>query len=409
MARIFAGNESLVDPEVFDAVKRLSNEFFVFAEFDIDRRNIDWLIVRAASGKGEDSSSAAILTELKRISAPITGTVQDEWRVERIDGTIETVGGGQEKNPYWQAVSAANALRAWLWNHHRLFCDDGSEPGERQESNFSVWPDVLILPRHQQHLEHRLPVRPTNGFGMWWFDLDRWLHHVMTWRPNQRDRTRRFTESELVRLAALLDTHEIYDGRTESAPPPNLEAPRPAVAASFEPVVSYFRSLDDQVAALTARVAQLETYIDQLELSFPEHLPDQDRNGTHREAPAADPQPQPAPAKDAAQKESPAKDAPAKAAGLPPEQAEVLADIAQAYALSGRRAVFPAVLKDLERRMGAGLKQSNYNGLGSARAWFDMAQEQGVIRYGPDDESGAPTILPAEEEAPARPRRRGRS
>ena len=76
MARIFAGNESLVDPEVFDAVKRLSNEFFVFAEFDIDRRNIDWLIIRAANGKGDDGSSAAILTELKRISAPITGTGQ---------------------------------------------------------------------------------------------------------------------------------------------------------------------------------------------------------------------------------------------------------------------------------------------------------------------------------------------
>jgi hypothetical protein len=396
MARIFAGNESLVDPEVFDAVKRLSNEFFVFAEFDIDRRNIDWLIIRAATGKGEDSSSAAILTELKRISAPITGTVQDEWRVERIDGTIETVSGGQEKNPYWQAVSAANALRAWLWNHHRLYCDDGSEPNERQESNFSVWPDVLILPRHQQHIEHRLPVRPTNGFGMWWFDLDRWLHHVMTWRPNQRDRTRRFTESELVRLATLLDTHEIYDGRTESVPPPSVEAPRQALAASFEPVVSYFRSLEEQVAALTARVAQLEAYIDQLELSFPEHLPDQDRNGASRDAPAAE-------------LSAPAKEPPAKASALPPEQAEVLAEIAQAYALSGRRAVFPAVLKDFERRLGTSLKQSNYNGLGSARAWFDKAQEQGVIRYGPDDESGAPTILPAEEEAPARARRRGRT
>ena len=60
---------------------------------------------------------------------------------------VETVGAGQEKNPYWQAVSAANALRSWLWNHHKLFCDDGADAGELQESNFSVWPDVLILPR----------------------------------------------------------------------------------------------------------------------------------------------------------------------------------------------------------------------------------------------------------------------
>jgi hypothetical protein len=390
MARIFAGNESLVDPEVFDAVKRLSNEFFVFAEFDIDRRNIDWLIIRAATGKGDDASSAAILTELKRISAPITGTVQDEWRVERIDGTIEAVSGGQEKNPYWQAVSAANALRAWLWNHHRLFCDDGSEPSERQESNFSVWPDVLILPRHQQHLEHRLPVRPTNGFGMWWFDLDRWLHHVMTWRPNQRDRTRRFTETELVRLAGLFDTHEIHDGRTDAAPPASAEAPKPSLTVSFDPVAAYFHSLENQIASLGNRVAQLETYIDQLELAFPEQLPDLDRNGAGRDVPAAEP-------------------SPAKAPPFPPEQADVLGEIARAYALAGRRAVFPAVLKDLERRLGAGLKQSNYNGLGSARAYFDRAQELGVIRYGPDDESGAPTILPPDEETQDRPKRRGRS
>ena len=219
MARIFAGNETLVDPDVFEAVKRLSNDYFVFAEFDIDRRNIDWLIIRAASGSGDDQpTSAAILTEMKRISAPITGTVQDEWRVERLDGSIEIVGGGQEKNPYWQAVAGANALRSWLWNHHRIICDDSSNPGESQESNFSVWPDVLILPRHEQRLDHRLPVRPTNGFGMWWFDLDRWLNHVETWRPNQLDRTRRYTESELLRLAGLLDTHEVHDGRKDKVP-----------------------------------------------------------------------------------------------------------------------------------------------------------------------------------------------
>jgi hypothetical protein len=389
MARVFAGNDTLVDPEVFEAVKRLSNDYFVFAEFDIDRRNIDWLIIRAASRSGDDSpTSAAILTEMKRISAPITGTVQDEWRVERLDGSIEIVGGGQEKNPYWQAVAGANALRAWLWNHHRLFCDDTSQSSEIQESNFSVWPDVLILPRREQRLDHRLPVRPTNGFGMWWFDLERWLNHVETWRPNQRDRTRRYTETELVRLAGLLDTHEVHDGRTDASPPAPLAIAPAAPIAPFEPVAAYFRALEEQVSALTTRVAQLEVIVDQLELAFPE---DQDRNG-HRDVPT------PPPVSEAV-----------KNPGTPPDQAEALAEIARGYAEAGKRAVFPAVLKDLERRLGVSLKQSNYNGMGSARAWFDQALENGIIRYGPEDESGAPTILPVEEEAPERSRRKSKT
>jgi len=388
MARIFAGNEQLVDPEVFESVKRLSNDYFVFAEFDIDRRNIDWLIIRAAGGAGGDyTSSAAILTEMKRISAPITGTVQDEWRVERIDGAVEIVSGGQEKNPYWQAVSGANALRAWLWNHHKVFCDDANATHDLQESNFSVWPDVLILPRRQQRLDHRLPVRPTNGFGMWWFDLDRWLNHVETWRPNQKDRTRRYTESELLRLAGLLDTHEVHDGRTDATPPTPFAIAPPTPLAPFEPVANYFKALEEQVAALTTRLAQLEVIVDQLELAFPEHSPDAERNG-HRDP------------------------APPESNGsqiISADQASALGEIARGYADSGKRAVFPAVLKELERRLGVNLKQSNYDGVGSARAWFDQAQEQGIIRFGPEDESGAPTILPVEDAAPDRARKPSRT
>ncbi|CAN5582628.1 hypothetical protein BH09CHL1_BH09CHL1_26600 [soil metagenome] len=377
MARIFAGNEALVDPDVLEAVKRLSNDFFVFAEFDIDRRNIDWLIIRIASGTREDLlSSAAILTEMKRISAPITGTVQDEWKVERIDGTVETVGAGQEKDPYWQAVAAANALRSWLWNHHKLFCDDGADAGELQESNFSVWPDVLILPRRDQVIEHRLPVRPTNGFGMWWFELDRWLQHVTTWRPNQRDRTRRFTERELVRLAELLDTHEIHRG--EATAPEVIRQVANGhhdLEASFNPMIAYLRRLESQISELRQRVSQLEAAATHpsIEIVVPE-APDNARNGS--------------------------------TTFLPREHAAIVSGTARAFAMSGRRAVFPAVLKDVERQLGVSLKQSQYQGFGSARAYFDQARDQRLIEYGPLDESGAPTILPVDdatvEEAGAR-------
>jgi hypothetical protein len=386
MARIFAGNDALVDPDVLEAVKRLSNDFFVFAEFDIDRRNIDWLIIRVATGAREDPlSSAAILTELKRTSSSITGTVQDEWKVERLDGTIEAVGAGQEKNPYWQAVAAANALRSWLWNHHKLFCDETADAGEMLEANFSVWPDVLILPRHDQAIDHRLPVRPTNGFGMWWFDLDRWVQHVTTWRPNQRDRTRRFSERELLRLAELLDTHEIHHGEA-TAP----ETSRPSsnghqdLEASFNPMIAYLRRLESQLAELRQRVSELEARASAAEAT----------GGTRQssiEIIASEPV---EPARSGAR------------AVLPPEHAAIVAGTARAFAMSGRRAVFPAVLKDVERQLGVSLKQSQYQGFGSARAYFDQARDQGLIGYGPPDESGAPTILPVEDTPAQEPQRR---
>lgn len=378
MARIFAGNEALVDPDVLEAVKRLSNDFFVFAEFDIDRRNIDWLIIRIATGTREDLlSSAAILTEMKRISASITGTVQDEWKVERIDGTVETVGAGQEKNPYWQAVAAANALRAWLWNHHKLFCDDNADATELQESNFSVWPDVLILPRRDQVIEHRLPVRPTNGFGMWWFDLDRWLQHVTTWRPNQRDRTRRFSERELLRLAELLDTHEIHRGEA-SAPETvrHIGSGHHDLEASFNPMISYLRRLESQITELRQRVSELEA----------RGVPAESFEHTATHAPI-----------EIVVQESPETPQNGASSVLPREHAAIVVGTARAFAMAGRRAVFPAVLKDVERQLGVSLKQSHYQGFGSARAYFDQARDQGLIEYGPPDESGAPTILPADD------------
>lgn len=407
MARVFVGNDAMVDRDVLDAVKRLPDDFFVFAEFDIDRRNIDWLIVRATNPQDDASVSGAILTELKRVSAPITGTVHDEWRVDRIDGTSDVISGGQEKNPYWQAVAAANGLRGWLWNHHRLFCDD-RDLAERQEANFSVWPDVLILGRHGQQFDHRLPVRPTTGYGMWWFDLDRWLTHVQSWKPNQRERTRRFSEQELVRLAGLVGAREIEHtpvmAITVAAPAAHAAqpaAPAAGLVAALDPLARHLAGLDAQIAALTARVAALEAA-----MAATAALPAIEPNGA---APAVTPAKSPrrqsrAAVTRAVTQDGNAADVAAASTAvatsqvadgpIPSDQAAALADVARGMQAAGRRAVFPAVLKELELRLGYSLKQHRYAGLGGAKAYFEQARAQGIIQYGPLDESGAPTILP---------------
>ena len=415
MARVFVGNDAMVDRDVLDAVKRLPDDFFVFAEFDIDRRNIDWLIVRATNPQDDASVSGAILTELKRVSAPITGTVHDEWRVERIDGTTDVISGGQEKNPYWQAVAAANGLRGWLWNHHRLFCDD-RDIAERQEANFSVWPDVLILGRHGQQFDHRLPVRPTTGYGMWWFDLDRWLTHVQSWKPNQRERTRRFTEAELVRLAGLVGAREIEHtpvmAITVAAPiMPNYAFAPPAtpaagLTAALDPLARHLAGIDTQIAALHARVAALEATLagtitssaggaiaaaptpEAATIAVPAKARRQTRPAVTRAVTADESAAEPAP------KGTLATTTSAPDGIIPADQATVLIAVARGMQAAGRRAVFPAVLKELELRLGYSLKQTRYAGLGGAKAYFEQARAQGIIQYGPLDESGAPTILP---------------
>lgn len=78
MARIFAGELSMIDQEVFDTLKLLPDTFCVFAEFDIGR-NIDWFIIRP------DTPSTLILTELKRSSKPIRGAVNGLW--EKLSGS----------------------------------------------------------------------------------------------------------------------------------------------------------------------------------------------------------------------------------------------------------------------------------------------------------------------------------
>ncbi len=418
MARVFVGNDAMVDREVLDAVKRLPDDFFVFAEFDIDRRNIDWLVIRSSNPKDEASASGAILTELKRVSAPITGTVHDEWKVDRIDGTTDTVSGGQEKNPYWQAVAAANSLRGWLWNHHRLFCED-TDLAERQEANFSIWPDVLLLGRHGQQLDHRLPVRPTTGYGMWWFDLERWLTHVQSWKPNQRDRTRHFTEKELVRLASLVGAKEIEHtpvmaisvAAMPAAPgiaatmatvaaPALAGMATTAAAAALDPLLRHLTGLESQIATLNARVAALEQALATVTAAAPvpaavateavaaaKPARRQTRAAVTR---AIEPE---EPEEPAAMVAVPATNG-AHDSGIPADQAAVLALVARGMQAAGRRAVFPAVLKELELRLGYSLKQTKYAGLGGAKAYFEQARAQGIISYGPVDESGAPTILP---------------
>src|SRR4051794_810557 len=119
MARIYAGELSKLDDEVLTALKRLPDDFWVFAEFNVSR-NVDLFIIRPK----QYEPSTLIVTELKRTTRPIRGAVDGAWeRLTEAGEWEELSPSGKDLNYYWQAVNTANALADWLWNFQRLYLD----------------------------------------------------------------------------------------------------------------------------------------------------------------------------------------------------------------------------------------------------------------------------------------------
>jgi hypothetical protein len=182
MAQIYAGERSRIDASVLEAVRGLPDDYWVFAEFTL-RRNVDWLIIREAQvGPKGLRPSAIIVTEVKRVSAPLRGDTNRPWEALCPPDSWQEITPSNRKdlNYYWQAVNTANALRAWLWNHQRLFLPPQRV---RPESDFKLWPDLLLL--GPCGTAHQLPLAPESRFGRWFFGLDAWLDHVRAWSPRE--------------------------------------------------------------------------------------------------------------------------------------------------------------------------------------------------------------------------------
>src|SRR5215218_6779584 len=158
VAHIFIGNASMVDDDVLEAVKTLHDEFWVFAEFDVHRRNIDWLIIRQVpDNRPEGRFSTVILTELKRTRAILDGDDNGRWRENR-EGIWQELepSNMRDANPWRQLINTVNVFRDWLYNNQRRFLTEGD--GQLYpESAVKVWPNLLIL-SDPPDLVHRLPL-----------------------------------------------------------------------------------------------------------------------------------------------------------------------------------------------------------------------------------------------------------
>lgn len=258
MAHVYAGELSMIDQEVFDAIKRLPDSFWAFAEFNIGR-NVDWFIVRP------DEPSTLILTELKRASKPLRGAVNGLWEKQSPTGEWEELpANGTDTNPYWQAVNSANALADWLWNNQQLYRETNDI---RPSGDFRVWPDLLLL--SPPGTQHRLPLAPPSRYGRWWFNVEEWLRHVDGWTPRTGVR---LTPREVENLAESLRLTEIWSGGEVSG------GLRPAVEPIEPPVstfdvysfATYLQGLEERLARLERQVAALAAPPTSLEPATPE-------------------------------------------------------------------------------------------------------------------------------------------
>jgi hypothetical protein len=249
MSRIYAGDMASIDTEVLEALKALPNDYWVLAGFTVGRE-VDWLIVRTARPM---EHSAIIITELKRYEHNIRGVSQDAvWERQDIDGEWHPIEGGYaDRNPYWQAVNGANALKHWLWNNQRLYLGMNGHTIERAEDEFGAWPIVLIL--SPPGVEHLLPLRPTSRYGAWVYDLERWLSMLQSWRPRKGVG---LSSADMAKLVAALGLEEVHRGPDEEIDyEPSEGIMQGDPASQF---MAWLHEMNARVQELSERVERLE-------------------------------------------------------------------------------------------------------------------------------------------------------
>jgi hypothetical protein len=369
----------MVDEDVLEAVKTLHDEFWVFAEFDVHRRNIDWLIIRQVpDNRPEGRFSTVILTELKRTRALLDGDDNGRWRENR-EGIWQELepSNMRDANPWRQLINTVNVFRDWLYNNQRRFLTEGD--GQLYpESAVKVWPNLLIL-SDPPDLVHRLPLKPQNGYGAYHFELDEWLRRTYGWTP--RDGLR-LTASELADLAHALGLSELpHEPRTHTVFPDTYPTPtdvpdQPATAGSLD----WIDGLSVWATGIEQRVRRIEAQL----------------NALAEQQPSPPPVPR-TPAKRASRTAPPTvPDRP-----LDEQERELIVAAMNTLKSAGKVRDFPSVFAEMHRVIGGPtFKSRNFNGYGSALAMMQRAAEEGIVKFGPLDANSVPTLFLPDEEIP---------
>lgn len=358
MAHIFAGELTRIDAAVLGVMKTLPDEFWVYAEFNGIGRNVDWFVTRAATTQ----PSVLMLMELKRVSRPLRGSIDSTWELMTEAGGWQEIAPSNNRdiNYYWQSVNTANALAEWLWNHQHRY----REPADiRPQEDFKVWPDLVLL--SPADVGHRLPLGPPSRYGRWWYSLNDWLRHVLTWKPRNGIA---LTPPELTNLAETLGL--------EPVPSTGERSIEPSLRPSDELLsfVSWLRSLED-------RLARLETLLESATETALAAVPDSPVDRWPVDA---------------------ATVAPLRSGVVPvrrplndEERGALLAAVTD-LRQRGRSRALPTVIDVMNLKLGYRLQDTNYNGFGSARYMFEQARSEQIIKFA--GYSGPNPLVYAEDE-----------
>jgi hypothetical protein len=405
MARIFYGRRDMLNNAVLEAIKTLNDDFWVLAEFDLDRRNIDWLIIRAVPDDlPEGRFSTLYLAELKQTSAQLSGGEYGRWTAERNGVTTEIVPNNKADENHWhQAINVANVVRGWLHTNQRRYLSL-SRPGY-DEAAFKLWPTLLIL-SNPSGIAHRLPLKPANRFGAFHFDLELWLDTLKHWEVKQGIQ---LTARDLGRLVDAIGLQELA---------------QPAESAQLGEAsgdLTWLQGFARWAKGIEDRLSRLEDHyhvqqaVGAVAIGLEKRLEFMERElkvlSEKPAKPFAKPKkPSIKPGNnDTAATKTVAK--PAKATTEPanyPAQRSLNKEEKGyfATALTNLRAgnksrTVSMLCHELNRLMGGEtLKQRKYNGFGSVRALLDRANKEKLIRFGPVDGTGMPTIYAYDETIP---------
>lgn len=375
MARIFVGNRSMVDGEVLEAIRTLGDEFWVLAEFDVNRRNIDWLILRQVpDDRPAGRYSTVILTELKRTRAVLDGDDNSRWREYR-EGLWHELepSNMRDMNPWRQLINTVNTFREWLYNNQRRFL----APGGGQvypEAAVKIWPNLLIL-GDPAEIVHRLPLKPHNGFGAYHFHLGEWVRRAWGWTPREG---LQLTAAEIEDLTRVLGLQELPRGHAPrplngQAAPEVADAPA-AVAGSLDWLEGFAAWAD----GIEHRVRELEARVEAM--------------ADERARPSVGGRSNASPAQPPSQPDRP----------LAEEERRLILDALANLRETGKTRDFPCLFAEMHRMIGGPtFKTRNFNGYGSALNMMTRAVVEGLVMFGPTDANGVPTVYLPDEEMPA--------
>ena len=365
MARIFVGETTRVDQEVLEAVKRLPDDYWVFAEFNVGR-NVDWFVVRQVSPEQATTGiSVMILLETKQISRPLHGLSSDaHWQTTDDEGVMVDIAPSNDDdiNYYWQAVNTANALTQWLWNNQQIYREEGEV---RDERDFRVWPDLLLL--GPPDIRHRLPIRPSTGYGAWWYNSERWLNHVQEWVPRAGIA---FTEQEMSNLSNVLGLKHIET--------PIDSAEYSSADLELKVFQTWLRSLVTRIEVLESQVEALANRID---TNSDDAATNAARQSTADTSPLVEM----------------AQVSPATNRRLSEEERSSLLRAVQHARKLGKSRATPTIVLYMEMFLGYNLKKREYNGFKKAGNMFDQAQVEGIIKFGPYTGPNPTVYLPDED------------